>query len=773
MSMLTTKIIAVTVTIICLLFTILLCIIYFRKKNVKNKETQLYSILLIINFITLLVEIVFYYTLNFFHEGLLIDIIEKTYYLFTIIWMYIMTIYTFSLTKPFYNTGIYEWSYNKKRMGILSTIGIIIILLATLKIERKYVNGIVTQSVGSAPTSMFLFCFILLIVNFVLLIIKRKSIPKRKALPMYFFFILVLIQMLLSLSGAQLLLISLNITLVSHLMYHTIENPDIKLLEEISIAKEIAEKANAAKSDFLSQMSHEVRTPLNAIVGFSESLKEDKIPESSKDKVNDIIIASNNLLEIVNGILDISKIEANKLEIINKEYNTHHLFNELISLVKIKIENKNLDFYINIDKSLPKILYGDNMRLKQVILNVLTNAIKYTKEGSIHFVVSTIIKDDICRLIISIEDTGIGMKEDDLSKIFAKFERLDVEKEITIEGTGLGLAITKKLVDLMNGKIIVQSKYGKGSKFTISIDQRIISQEESMLKQPPKIESKLIDANGAKILLVDDNELNNKVASVLLKKYNFVIDSCDNAKTCIEKINNNEKYDIIFMDDMMPSMTGKEAVKILKSNPDFKIPVIVLTANAITGNKEAYLASGFDDYLSKPIEKKELERIIKEYIHKSNDISINPLKTTSVNSILESTNEFDLPILATNKITKSNKKILLVDDNELNIKLAEIFLKKYGLNITSVTSGNDCIKEVEKQSYDLILIDYMMPDLDGCKTIEKLRKIANFNTPVVLMTATSEDELKEKLDKYKISGYLSKPLKKDELEKILETLLNK
>ena len=566
------------------------------------------------------------------------------------------------------------------------------------------------------------------------------------------------------------------LTITTIIMYHTIENPDVKMLEEVSIAKESAEKANNAKSDFLSNMSHEIRTPLNAIVGFSESLKEDNLSEDSKNKVNDIITASNNLLEIVNGILDISKIEANKLEIINKEYDVHSMLDELVSLTKARIGSRDLLLNVNIDKALPSVLYGDNTRLKQIILNLLTNAVKYTKEGSINFTVSTVIKDNICRLIISVEDTGIGMKEESLNKLFTKFERLNVEKQITIEGTGLGLAITKKLVDLMNGKIIVQSVYGKGSKFTVSIDQRIIAVEKPITKQEAKSESKIVDANGAKVLLVDDNELNIKVAATLLKKYNFTIDSCTSAIACIAKIKNGEEFDLILMDDMMPKMTGKEAVKQLKSDPNYKIPTIVLTANAITGMREEYLAAGFDDYLSKPIEKKELERVIKEHINYNNNKSMNTSLSKATNSIIE--NKIDLdktiilkPIESTK--TYTGTKVLLVDDNELNIKVAETTLKKYELNITSVTSGSECIEKVIENEYDIILLDDMMPELDGCQTLENLKSLDGFKIPVIMMTASSKDEVQNKLDTYGFDGYLSKPFNKKDLEEIFETLLNK
>lgn len=630
-------------------------------------------------------------------------------------------------------------------------------------------------TVGPSVTITTLFSGIFLVSTFILAI-KNHNKLQEKVLPILILLIFIIAVLLIRGIVPEFICLEFLATTALMIMYFTLENPDIKMLEEVSIAKESAEKANNAKSDFLSNMSHEIRTPLNAIVGFSESLKEDNLSEDSKNKVNDIITASNNLLEIVNGILDISKIEANKLEIINKEYDVHSMLDELVSLTKARIGSRDLLLNVNIDKALPSVLYGDNTRLKQIILNLLTNAVKYTKEGSINFTVSTVIKDNICRLIISVEDTGIGMKEESLNKLFTKFERLNVEKQITIEGTGLGLAITKKLVDLMNGKIIVQSVYGKGSKFTVSIDQRIIAVEKPITKQEAKSESKIVDANGAKVLLVDDNELNIKVAATLLKKYNFTIDSCTSAIACIAKIKNGEEFDLILMDDMMPKMTGKEAVKQLKSDPNYKIPTIVLTANAITGMREEYLAAGFDDYLSKPIEKKELERVIKEYINYNNNKSMNTSLSKATNSIIE--NKIDLdktiilkPIESTK--TYTGTKVLLVDDNELNIKVAETTLKKYELDITSVTGGSECIEKVIENEYDIILLDDMMPELDGCQTLENLKSLDGFKTPVIMMTASSKDEVQNKLDTYGFDGYLSKPFNKKDLEEIFETLLNK
>jgi len=440
-----------------------------------------------------------------------------------------------------------------------------------------------------------------------------KNIKNKKYIPLIAFIIGGSGIMFMQKIYPQMLVMTSLETFITFLMYFTIENPDMAMIEQLNIAREAAEKANSAKSDFLSNMSHEIRTPLNAIVGFSQALETEDLSPSAKEEADDIMSASESLLEIVNGILDISKIEANRLDIINTEYSFKKVFNDLVLLTKARMGDSPLEFRYKMDETIPPVLYGDHSRVKQVILNLLTNAVKYTKTGYLDFTVSSVIKEDVCRIIVSVEDSGIGIKQESLGKLFSKFERLGVEKEITIEGTGLGLAITKKLVDLMNGQIVVQSVYGKGSKFTIAIDQKIVQGKDELFEEVEK-ELPITDCTGKKILIVDDNSINLKVAYRLLVDYKATIETITSGIDCIDKINAGNKYNLILMDDMMPKMSGTETLHKLQSISDFNIPVVALTANAISGMREKYIGEGFNEYLAKPIQKNELNKVINKFL---------------------------------------------------------------------------------------------------------------------------------------------------------------
>jgi signal transduction histidine kinase/CheY-like chemotaxis protein len=597
-------------------YMILLMVVYFSKKKIMNIENKIYSALIITTFIGLILDYASTALALVDVTNPFVNLLCKLYLVYLLTWVFLFTIYTFVISfKNSKNIERVKEIFKKYVLPITISIFVIILALIFIFPLHNFSENGVVYTYGPSADLLYGVSTVAFVVMILCIIVKFKDVKSHKYLPMFAYIVLNIVAAIIQFSYPEILLVTSVTVFVTFFMYFTIENPDLKLINELNIARTQAEKANNAKTDFLSNMSHEIRTPLNAIVGFSQALLDEEIPDNAKEEVKDIIMASDSLLEIVNGILDISKIEANKLEIVNTEYSFEKVLKDLVSLTKGRMGDKPLEFRTDFDETIPPVLYGDYVRLKQIIINILTNSVKYTKEGYIEFKVSSVIKGDVCRLIFSVEDSGIGIKKDKIDKLFTKFERFDAEKNITIEGTGLGLAITKKLVELMNGQIVVQSVYGKGSKFTVAIDQKIVKNPATVMEQEKKQADGIeIDISDKKILVVDDNKINLKVAARLFQSYNVVIEQALSGQECIDKINNGEKYDLILLDDMMPKMSGIETLKILKQIDGYNIPTVAFTANAISGMKNKYLDEGFDDYLSKPIQKSELNDVLKKFL---------------------------------------------------------------------------------------------------------------------------------------------------------------
>lgn len=395
--------------------------------------------------------------------------------------------------------------------------------------------------------------------------------------------------------------------------------------DELREAKNMAEQANRAKSDFLANMSHEIRTPINAIMGMNEMVLRESNDEHIRDYAVNIQSASKTLLSLINDILDFSKIEAGKMEIVPVAYDTSVFLNDVINMIDIKAKQKQLDFLVSIDESLPSILYGDEVRNRQVIVNLLNNAVKYTKQGYIKLFVSGEHKEGGFTLKMQVSDSGVGIKEEDLDKLFEGFQRLDIERNRHIEGTGLGLAITHRLVEQMNGSLDVSSIYGIGSVFSVSLPQEIQDEApignfrqrfEDVSKSQAEYKESFI-APEAKVLVVDDNEMNLAVVKALLKKTKVRVTTCMSGKECLELVA-KEYYDIILLDHMMPEMDGIETLKRIHEteNKCSSVPVIALTANAIVGARAEYINAGFSNYLAKPIEGTMLEKMLLQYLPK-------------------------------------------------------------------------------------------------------------------------------------------------------------
>ena len=604
--------IAMTVIICSFIYCLLVAIMYFSKSKIKNIDNRLYTSILISVFFGLVLEFMCCYMtwknpllLNEF-AGVLIN---KLWLIYILVWEFLFTRYVVYIS---FQSQI---DNDSKIFNIANKISyialfIFVFLIAILRID--FFNGIengvlVGYSYGPAVYCLSITAIICLIIDLISVFKNIKKIKSKKYIPLFGFIFCMILVVVIRMLNPQLLLINGAFCFVTVLMYFTIENPDVKMIEQLEFAKDAADKANAAKTDFLSSMSHEIRTPLNAIVGFSDCIKHADNLDEAKENADDIIDASNTLLEIVNGILDISKIEAGKLEIINSDYNARDLFSGLAKLVTPKMTEKSLDFQVTIAEDLPPTLYGDPANIKKVVTNLLSNAYKYTDKGYVKYDVKCVNNEGVCRLIISVEDSGRGIKKENVEKLFTKFQRVDEDKNTTIEGTGLGLAITKQLIELMGGTVVVTTEYGEGSKFIITLDQRI---DNVIVNNSHSESSGMLDLTDKKLLIVDDNPLNLKVATKLFERYNAIIDTCDSGFKCLTKITNGEAYDLILMDDMMPKMSGTETLHKLKESSSFNIPVIALTANAITGMKDKYLNEGFNDYLAKPIDKDEMISVL-------------------------------------------------------------------------------------------------------------------------------------------------------------------
>lgn len=603
---------AISNQIVSFVYVIILSLIYFLKRKYNFLESKIYKNLLLFTTITTVLDIFSVYIFTNFEE--ISWIVTKIYFISQLIWIIIfMTYILLNTTHTKYSD---MKSYLKKSILGKSWFYVSIILTVLMLFLKVGHTG--KSYIGSGVTLIYALGMIGSLFLLIILMSNNRKIDNYKNWSMLISIVLLCITLTIQMNYSEILVMSSGMSLVVLFLYFTIENPDLKYIDELNVLKEEAEIANKSKTDFLASMSHEIRTPMNAIIGLSNSLLNSNIPKEMYDDISNINKASETLLEIINNILDITKIEEGKTTVNNKLYDLGDTIAELKNITEAAIGEKPIKFTIETIGSLPTKFNGDEVKVYQILMNLLSNAVKYTKEGNIKLTIESRIFGNRAALRFKVIDTGIGIKKSDSDKIFQKFERLDQEKK-NIQGTGLGLAITKNLLDMLGGKISFTSVYQKGTTFVVDIEQEIADKQKindlSTYQAKKKTVDEYFDGKDYEILLVDDNLLNLKVAEKLLKKYNFNITTASSGLECINKTK-TKKYDLILLDHMMPEMDGIHTLYNLKKRVSgFDTPVVVLTANAIEGSKEMYLGEGFCDYLSKPINQVELDKVLRKQLN--------------------------------------------------------------------------------------------------------------------------------------------------------------
>ncbi len=594
-------------TIYSLFYSVLLNIVYFARKRLVTFENKIFEKLMITNLIGVILAIGSYFTIvNIDKYPIFNVIVSKGYIVYLLTWITLFSVYIFAISIDDSKNRKKKINRIIKGFSILYVIFLIVIIIKPLYYHNA---GGAVYSYGPSANVMYVVSSVYIAIWIVRLIINYKKIRDKKYLPIFAFMLLGVVVIIIQKSHPELLLMTSMETFIVFLMYHTIENPDMKILEEVHRAKEISDNANEEKTMFLYNMTNEIRN-ITKDIDYSA---DDILDETSNKKV-DVEVINDAAREIkgstakfttmTNEILDINSIDSASIKVYNDKYNVKLIIKELVTVYSKKCNVKNIDFRPSIASDIPEYLYGDSVGLKQVLDIILDNSVKYTSSGYIEFNVNAIIKNNIARLIITVEDSGTGMKAEDIIKVFNKKNDHN-EDSLNLNNN---LYNAKALITLMGGTIIPSSIYGTGTTMKIVLDQKVAKEADEKLDKYEEVYDK------KKILLVDDNISTEKIVSKILKDTNIELDYVSLGKEALDKIRGKEKYDLILLDEVMDPLDGVTVMKKFKDIRNFKTNVILLTRNNEYEYNEEYLKYGFSGYLLKPISKDKLFEIIDKYL---------------------------------------------------------------------------------------------------------------------------------------------------------------
>ena len=585
-----------------LILSITLNIMYFIRKHINSNEAKIFSKILFSNLLGLMLELMCIYMSNKFSPTSLPAIIfTRAYLIYLITYLLFMTLYNYVLC---YTTEKQKKLEHYKKLRNISytiyAVCVVVCMALPLQTEKGY-------AIGPAVNFVYLCSTICINVWFIPMIKNRKIIEHKKFVPLYIFILLIIIVAIIQRIYPQATLITIVEFLIVFIMYHTIENPDMKMLDEVHKAKVISDNANEEKTLFLYNMTNEIRGITKDIDKETDNILDET--DNKKIDVEEINNSARNIkgstakfTTMTNEILDISSIDSASVRIYNEKYNIKRLLKELVGIYKPKAQNKNLDFRVSIASDIPEYLYGDGINLKKVLTIILDNSIKYTNNGYIEFNINTIIKGDIVRLIISVEDSGTGMKAEDINKIFTKKQEREDNHNLNNN-----LYNAKRLITLMNGTIVPSSSYGSGTTIKIILDQKYDTIDTDINKYDNIYDKK-------KVLLIDDSPSSEKLFNKILSGTNIELTSVKLGKEGLEKIRNKEKYDLILLDEELEPQNGHIIMRKLLEIRNFNTKVILLTKDNKYDYDDSYLQEGFTDYIIKSSDKEEMLNKINKYL---------------------------------------------------------------------------------------------------------------------------------------------------------------